>query len=189
MHERLLEYVPLACVELAHEWEAGARLDGGRRVVSFKDFLAARLATSVREIDRREMPHLYDPHKRFQPDRETVCDPTDLELFSAPVQTAADDVETATELLESLSRQMTARGIAAAFQGPTLRLVAGVYDGTIRNGRQAAKALGHENYLKSPATYALLAAHEYLAAVDDPHKTAAGELPSCAATLDPREIV
>jgi hypothetical protein len=64
--QRIRPNIPSVCAELAAAWESSPRLTEGE--VPFADYLAARLCTELRALDRQQHPALYDTHGKFQSD-------------------------------------------------------------------------------------------------------------------------
>jgi hypothetical protein len=62
--------IPSACAEVALEWKRSPRLQG--RQVGFAEYLAARLYAKLHELDQEQHPHLYDDHRKYRPERETL---------------------------------------------------------------------------------------------------------------------
>jgi hypothetical protein len=165
---RHVENLALAAVELAASWEQDPTLDG--RPVGFGEFFATRLASQLRELDRKQQPELYDSSKRYFPENaahsldgiamdarepevrrntgHAVDDPADL-VAQAPEGTPEQRLNSAA---------MRAR-IDVASQPRAFALAAGAYGKQFDKdpGRKAAKALGREGTATAP----LLEAIEY----------------------------
>lgn len=149
------ENVPAALVELAHAWHADPVLSDGRQV-GFGEYVAVRLAVTLREMDGQQRPEMYDSHRRFEPGNAP-------ELLGDDDAIVADVALERSQTVGDIAEAMQAAGIPLPSQMPVLDLVAGVRRGEITTGRAAAKALGEPLYKTRPATGPLLAAIDVVA--------------------------
>jgi hypothetical protein len=187
--ERHAPNVLSALAELRAKHQVDPRLSSGRKV-EFKEFVKACLRTTLIEIDRAQRPELYrgDNHT-YDHTRDEVLEGNDEELFKArhgdvdhvgprrrshrsevergeavdPTAEAALDRLEPTQPrdpLDSLIRGLTSARISAASHPGVLRLLEGVREKDIKNGRQARKALGHSDYNTHAATAPLHDAEE-----------------------------
>ncbi len=93
--KRIKPNVYSACFELGEEWRNAPRL--GEREVPFSEYLAARLCSKLRALDRQQNPHLYDPHGKYQPDGHTL--PLDYELLIASTYISTPAVTASSPML------------------------------------------------------------------------------------------
>jgi hypothetical protein len=166
---RHAENLALAAVELAVQWEQDPTLDG--RHVGFGEFFASRLASKLRELDRKQQPELYDSSKRYLPENALhALDAIAMEArepevrrnaprhaFDDPAELLAKVPEGTPE--ERLSSAAKRAGIEVASQPGAFALAAGAYGKQFGKdpGRKAARALGREGAATGP----LLEAIEY----------------------------
>jgi hypothetical protein len=68
--ERIKPNIHSVCFELGEEWRKSPILD--EREVPFSEYLAARLCTKLRALDRQQNPDLYDRHGKYRPDGHTL---------------------------------------------------------------------------------------------------------------------
>ena len=163
--ERIKPNIPSVCAELRSAWERSPRLTEGE--VPFADYLAARLCTALRALDRQQHPELYDTHGKFQPDREPQ--PLDEETLASTPPTTRDTGakeplsisfrERKTRLANALQKA----GIHPASQAALLNNVEQTASGKMSpyrwsraDGRSTLDARHH------PATAAYLATLDYL---------------------------
>jgi hypothetical protein len=172
--ERHEENLSLAVLQLAVQWAASPRLDG--RTVELEEFLWVRLPFRLRELDAEQDPGAYDSHRRHRSHEDFEGPPA-----PAPLAEVGEDVPTPERPLgENFVRAMQDAGIhSQASQLAALRMLAAVQENRDLSGRQAAKALGHENYKTSPASQALAAALDLVQAYED-----AGITPDFRVDLD-----
>jgi len=167
--------VPGALAEL---WDSYKR-DGGlldARRVEFPEFYAAKLASKLKELDRRQRPELYDEHG-YHPDRE----PVSLEEVRPEVPV---DREPAS--LERLVAMLRESNKEPASQNALIRALGAVRSGSAPNPRQFAKALGHADYRHRPASQAYAPAVEIADSVD---ATSADADAGFRVVLDPSAIL
>ena len=150
-------------MELAAAWEANPTLkvDGQQKRVGFAEFVAARLGSTLRAFDREDRPEVYDSEKRYIPEAAPIEITEEIAEVVAKVDDAADDADV------RLANAFAQARIPVASQAPVLGLLAGVRSGDVTNGRQAAKALGIENYKVRPATAPMIAAQDLVADSDE----------------------
>jgi hypothetical protein len=163
---RHVENLALAAVELAVRWEQDPTLDG--RPVGFGEFFATRLASQLRELDRKQQPDLYDSSKRYLPENAAhALDAVSMEAREPEVRrNAGHAVDDPAELLaeapegtpeERLSSAAMRAGIDVASQPGAIALAAGAYDNCFERdaGRKAAKVLGREGAATGPLLEAI----------------------------------
>jgi hypothetical protein len=160
---RVRDNIPSACAELAREWKRSPRLRG--REVGFGEYLAAHLCAKLHELDQAQHPHLYDEHRKYRPERETLPlyekrDGDERPLAGAPV---VPDLSQAREQEldppEQLQLALTAAGIAPASQPGVFALAAGFQSGSISSPYLTARAQGYSSFeaRNHPATAVYLA--------------------------------
>jgi hypothetical protein len=138
--ERIKPLLVSTCWELGRQWQETRRL--GTRRVSFREFLATKLCNELRAQDRKENPHLYDPHGKFLPQGEPLPLHEDLpQPHAAPV--AADEKGAATaSSLGRLAAALGAAGIAPASSTALLQHLTDMRAGKTTSPYKLARAQG-----------------------------------------------
>jgi hypothetical protein len=156
------ENIPAALAILLDRWSDPESRSHKGRPIEFDEFIAIHLATEVRALDIEQQPDLYDSHRRYHTsDGYEGLPPTDaLDPITRETVAEEDATVSTDSARDRLVAQMTRQGIPVASQLGALHLLAGYEDRTIRNGRQAAKALGVTDYKTHPATAPLIAVAE-----------------------------
>jgi hypothetical protein len=146
--ERVRENIPSACAELALEWKRSPRLRG--RQVGFGEYLAARLCAKLHELDQAQHPHLYDDHRNYRPERETLplyeerAGEEQLVAGGAAVPDLAQaQLEQDAAASERIREALRNANIAVASQPGVLRAYYDFNSGQISTPYRLARALGN----------------------------------------------
>jgi hypothetical protein len=160
--ERIKPMLVSVCWELGRQWEHDPRLSG--RLVPFDEFLATKLCNQLRAQDRKENPHLYDPHGKYLPERTPL--PLDEELPHPQDRSASlntNESPTASSL-ERLAETAQAAAIAPASINALLQHVTGMQTGKTTSPYKLARAQGlsttEARY--QPASAAYIAITQYI---------------------------
>jgi hypothetical protein len=165
--KRIKPNLDSACFELGEEWRKKPRL--GEREVPFSEYLAARLCSKLRALDRQHHPHLYDPHGKYRPDGHTL--PLDYELFIASTYISTPAVTASYPILaESIpwpqQLEITARNASIAQPSITAMLerIGDVEQGKAKTPYRLARldGLSTTQARYQPATGPFLAILDYL---------------------------
>jgi hypothetical protein len=155
------------CFELGEEWRNTPRLDG--REVPFSEYLAARLCSTLRALDRQQNPHLYDPHGKYRPDGHTL--PLDYELLLASTYISTPAVTASYPLLAETipwpqELEITARNanLAQPSIAAMLERIGDVEQGKVKTPYRLARldGLSTTQARYQPATGPFLAIVDYL---------------------------
>jgi hypothetical protein len=162
--KRVWQNIPSVLAEIAAEWQHDGRLDG--RAVSFDEYIAARLALAIHELDQQQNPHLYDDHRYYRPENHTLplCIEIDGEetLRQLPIGPDSDaaTVYTTTQssFADRLQETMRSSALEVASQTHLLEATRLVRNGELTNTYRFTRfLLGSRNEARArPATAAFL---------------------------------
>lgn len=108
--KRIEPNIVSVCAELAASWKASPKLSNGK-TVSFADYLAACVCTTLRHLDRRQHPDLYDAHGKYQPENRPLPladdaeDETSDEQVPRPPTRLPVPIEPATQPVSSSTKK------------------------------------------------------------------------------------
>src|SRR5579859_7351250 len=141
--QRLLQNLPSACAELAAAWRQDPRLDDAP--VAFGDYLAARLASHLHQLDQEHYPELYDQRRRYQPDAAPDPLPDDSDT-QAPPATArlSPAADSRRNWRQALQNTLRSQRIHPASQAALLSAMDGLEHGDIDSPYRLQRALGHK---------------------------------------------
>jgi len=166
--QRIRPNIVSVCWELGQQWRRAPRLD--ERDVPFSEFLAAKLCFALRALDRKQNPHLYDPHGKYQAEGQTCALEDDSRTggdssLTMPAVTASYPVFTeVTPWPQQLKVAAEAAQIAQASVSALLQHVGDVASGISTSPYRYARALGLSTTEARchPATGPYLATLDYI---------------------------
>jgi len=157
---RIRENIPSTLAELSAKWEQAPRLND--RPISFREYIATLLCSALHELDQQQNPHLYDHHRNYRPERETLPlideQETPRPLLHPPMDPAALLLAKHTTPEERLQHSLNAGGVHTASQAGILDARDRFNRGTITTPYALKRALGatREEARLTPATAALI---------------------------------
>lgn len=155
------------CWELGERWRQNPKLNGV--AVGFDAYLVTTLCNTLRANDRHENPGVYDPHGKYQPNRETLELTDEIEAPTFILGKADDRIPSRHSWETLLAHAAANAGIEAASITALLSHVTGVASGTTRSPYKLARELGLSTDVArhQPATAPYLAIAVYLDALLD----------------------
>jgi hypothetical protein len=115
---RIRENIPSTLAELSAKWEQTPRLND--RPISFGEYVATMLCSALHELDQEQNPHLYDHHRNYRVERETLPlideQETPLPVLQRPIDPAAMLLAKHTTQEELLQNSFNAGGVHTASQ-------------------------------------------------------------------------
>ena len=157
---RIQENIPSTLAELSAKWEQAPQLNG--RPISFREYIATLLCSALHELDQEQNPHLYDHHRNYRPERETLPlideQETPLPVLHRSIDPAAMLLAKYTTPEERLQDSLNARGVHTASQAGIWDARDRMNDGTLTTPYALKRALGgtREEARTTPATAAFI---------------------------------
>lgn len=162
---RVRQNLNSVCWELARKWRADPRLSERER--PFSEYLAITLANTLRSLDRKQNPHLYDENGAYQPNREPVAvDELDGKYFPfQPSASTTADRLTPDTWADSLEQAARNASIAQPSITALIQNIRNIETGTTATPYKLARAegLSTTDARYQPATAPFIAMKDFIA--------------------------
>lgn len=159
--KRIQDDIPSVVAELTLQWQQLQASDPDRP--PYREYIATRLCAALHELDQKQHPHLYDHHRNYLPQQQTLPlieddDSAALTTFATPADPALALIARGTTPDDDLQQALNDCGIHAASQAGVLQALNAYNLGSITSPHSLTRALGNSRAQarKTPATSAFI---------------------------------